>query len=146
MDLLSTKPAWLSVGRDGRNGLSSTLLLLAMQTVNKRQLFYYIWLGPKNRINLKLRYTDTGDVCYSAFTKLDVHFKPQKNFAIEPHAFRKAGREEGETINDLVTRLRVLASPCAFDDQSVDVILDHVIEECFSNRPRWRFLSWLDTE
>ena len=57
-------------------------------------------------------FTDTGTDYATAMTKLDTYFNPKKNVDLETFKFRQATQQEGETVDQFVTRLRKLAATC----------------------------------
>ncbi|KAI8487249.1 hypothetical protein Bbelb_350470 [Branchiostoma belcheri] len=72
---------------------------------------------------------------------LDAYFIPKSNVAFERHMFRQVRQQDGETIDDLVCRLRQKASTCDFGGQ-VDVhIRDQVIEAGLDPKLKRKFLE-----
>ncbi|KAI8512669.1 hypothetical protein Bbelb_093080 [Branchiostoma belcheri] len=72
---------------------------------------------------------------------LDAYFIPKSNVAFERHMFRQVRQQDGETIDDLVCRLKQKASTCDFGGQ-VDVhIRDQVIEAGLDPKLKRKFLE-----
>ena len=65
------------------------------------------------------------------------YFTPKKNTTYEVFKFRQANQCVGEPIATYYTRLRTLASTCAFHDVEHE-ILSQIIQGCTSSRIRHR--------
>ena len=78
-------------------------------------------------------FTDTGTDYATAMTKLDTYFNPKKNVDFETFKFRQATQQEGETVDQFVTRLRKLAATCEFTDLDKE-LKSAVIQHCQSKQ------------
>ena len=78
---------------------------------------------------------DTGDDYATAMTKLQEYFVPKKNVDYEIFQFWQAKQEEGEMIDQFVTRLRKLAAYCEFSDLDRE-LKSAIIQNCTSKRLR----------
>jgi len=81
------------------------------------------------------------DVNDFAVTVLDDYFAPKTNFPFERHLFRQIAQESGETVDQFVCRLRQRAISCEFGAGEDDYIRDQVIDKCYSNHLRRKFLE-----
>ena len=79
--------------------------------------------------------TDTGTDYKTAMDKLDAYFTPKKNIDFEVFQFRQAKQNEGETLDQFVTRLRKLAFTCEFTDLEKE-LKSAVIQNCKSKQLR----------
>ena len=84
---------------------------------------------------------DTGTTYETTKAKITAYFTPRKNTSYNRHMFRKTGQSDGESVGQFVTRLRQLASLCAFGGQVDDFIRDQVIDNCSSKRLRTKLLA-----
>ena len=75
-----------------------------------------------------------------AIIRLDTYFKPQRNTIVERYTFAEAVQNNGETISQYVTRLRVLATYCDFADADSEIV-GVVIRKCNSTALRRTFLK-----
>jgi len=71
---------------------------------------------------------------------LNEHFKPKSNVAFERHIFRQIRQNEGETMAQYVTRLRLQAKNCGFKDEEEE-ICGQIVEKCVSSEIRRRLLE-----
>lgn len=71
---------------------------------------------------------------------LTAYFKPKTNKTYERHVFRSLWQNEGEPINQFITRLRQQAKYCGFTSVE-DEIRDQIIEKCRSEELKKRFLE-----
>lgn len=71
---------------------------------------------------------------------LTAYFKPKTNKTYERHVFRGLAQNEGEPINQFVTRLRQQAKYCGFTSVD-DEIRDQIIEKCRSEELKKRILE-----
>ena len=69
------------------------------------------------------------------------YFIPKANVPFEIHLFRQIAQEMGETVDELVCRLRQRAASCDFGDNEDDYIRDQVIDKCHSSVIRREFLE-----
>ncbi|XP_071959466.1 uncharacterized protein [Antedon mediterranea] len=73
---------------------------------------------------------------------LNKQFAMKTNVPYERYCFRKLTQGDDETIHQFINILRQHAAKCEFDDANVDeLIRDHVIEKCKSNRLRLKLLE-----
>ena len=72
---------------------------------------------------------DNADEYQKALRKLDAHFSAQLNEPNERHVFRSLKQEEGEKVDQFITRLRRQAENCNRDNAD-DTIPDQVIDKC----------------
>ena len=72
---------------------------------------------------------------------LEDYFIPKANVPFEIHLFRQIAQEMGETVDQLVCRLRQRAASCDFGDNEDDYIRDKVIDKCHSSVIRRKFLE-----
>jgi hypothetical protein len=75
-----------------------------------------------------------------AILRLDAYFNPKRNIVVERFTFRETRQNEGETIAQFVTRLKILATYCEFDKQDDEIVLQ-VIQKCASTKLRRVFLK-----
>ena len=75
-----------------------------------------------------------------AVRALTQYFAPSTNIPFERHVFRSIAQRDKETVEQFVTRLRQKAETCEFADTDQQ-IRDQVIEKCFSNVLRQKFLE-----
>ena len=80
------------------------------------------------------------DTLQQALTALDNYFSPKENKRYERFKFKQLTQETSESTDSYVTKLRKLASTCAFTDID-DVIIDQVIEKCASSKLRRKLLE-----
>ncbi len=94
------------------------------------QEIYYTLVGPED------------DKDYEGTMKvLDDYFIPKINVSFERHLFRQISRKNDETIDQFVCRLRQQASSCEFRENEDDYIRDQLIDKCYSNNLRCKFLE-----
>ena len=60
---------------------------------------------------------------------LNAYFVTKLNEPYERHVFRSMTQQDGETVDQFITRLRKQAQNCNFNDPNVD-IRDQVIDKC----------------
>ena len=73
-----------------------------------------------------------------AVYRLNKFFNPKKNAVIEVYKFRQSKQDVNETIEQFVTRLRLLAQYCEYDDDKE--IVGQVIQSCSSMQFRKKLL------
>ena len=83
---------------------------------------------------------DTGGTFDTALTTLNNHFSVQKNIPYEQSKFHQAHQEQGESIEQFVTRLRKLSSFCEHNHQD-EQIRDQVLVACLSMELRKKLLT-----
>ena len=82
---------------------------------------------------------DNADDYQKALRTLDVYFSAQLNEPCERHFFRNLKQEEGETVDQFITRLRRQAGNCNWDNAD-EPIRDQVIDKCGSADLRRKLL------
>ena len=85
--------------------------------------------------------SETGLTYDVALAKLNQHFTLLVNVPYTRHLFRKLVQNDGETVLQFVTRLRMIAVDCEFGEDVNGFIRDQVIEKCRHKSLRVRFLS-----
>jgi transposase InsO family protein len=87
--------------------------------------------------------SETGDETNyaKAMEKLSEYFQPKANVPFERHQFRQMKQENGETVEQFVTRLKDKANTCEFGDHQNEHIRDQVIDKCKSHNLRKKFLE-----
>jgi hypothetical protein len=76
---------------------------------------------------------DCGNSFADAIDALTEYFNPKKNIAYERHVFRQAKRNQDETIDNFVIRLKQLSLSFDYPGEIVNyMIRDQVIENCKS--------------
>ena len=68
-----------------------------------------------------------------ALSKLNMYFTPIVNVSYTRHVFRQMKQNEGETILQFVTRLRIVANDCDYGNNRNDFVKDLVIENVSKN-------------
>lgn len=76
----------------------------------------------------------------SAILAFDKHFAPQLNKRFERHQFRALRQEHSESFDDFTFRLKEQGDRCQFINMD-DMIIDQIIEGCFSVELRKRLLT-----
>ena len=115
-------------------------LVASNVTDKKRQRALLLHLAGPEVQEVFETLSDTGDDYATALEKLDAYFKPQKNIPFERHMFRQAAQDPSETMDTYVTRLKRLVQTCDYGTLSNEMILDQVLEKCYSTRLRRRLL------
>ena len=82
---------------------------------------------------------DNADEYQKALRTLDAHFSAQLNEPHGSHVFRNLKKEEGETVDQLLTRLRRQAENCNWDNAG-EPSHDQVIDKCNSAELRRKLL------
>jgi len=82
---------------------------------------------------------NVADEFQKALRTLDAHFSAQINEPYERHVFRNLKQEEGETVDQFITRLRRQAENCNWDNAD-EPIRDQVIDKCKSAELRRKLL------
>ena len=72
---------------------------------------------------------DCADEYQIAFRTLDAHFSTQLNEPYERHIFQSLKQEEGETVDQFITRLGKQAENCNWENAD-EPIRDQVIDKC----------------
>ena len=85
--------------------------------------------------------SNTGSEYAIALSKLNIYFTPIVNVPYTRHVFRQMKQNEGETILQFVTRLRIVANDCDYGNNRDDFVRDQVIEKCLQKSLRVKFLS-----
>ena len=85
--------------------------------------------------------SNTGSEYAIALSKLNMYFTPIVNVPYTRHVFRQMKQNEGETILQFVTRLRIVANDCDYGNNRDDFVRDQVIEKCLQKSLRVKFLS-----
>ena len=67
----------------------------------------------------------------TAQEKLDAYFSPKKNSHYQIFQFHQAVQQPGETVNQFVTRLQILAATYGFHNVAKETKLA-VIQNCYS--------------
>ena len=80
------------------------------------------------------------DIYHRSIVALNTHHSPQVQREYEVFSFRTAKQEEGESLDQFVTRLRKLGATCDFANLSSE-IKSQVIQNCRSSRLRTKGLS-----
>ncbi|KAJ8403559.1 hypothetical protein AAFF_G00348850 [Aldrovandia affinis] len=78
------------------------------------------------RHNLNLSVAGTGDPAV-ILDELEKYFKPAKNTIYERYVFGSCKQEEGESIDNFVTRLRERAATCDYGQLKDEVIRDKIV-------------------
>ncbi|KAJ8406532.1 hypothetical protein AAFF_G00301060 [Aldrovandia affinis] len=78
------------------------------------------------RYNLNLSVAGTGDPTV-ILDELEKYFKPAKNTIYERYVFRSCKQEEGESIDNFVTRLRERAATCEYGQLKDEMIRDKIV-------------------
>ena len=106
----------------------------------KRALFLHVAGMDVQEIYFTLAGEDASG--FAATVKvLDDYFAPKTNVPFERHLFRQIAQESGETVDQFVCRLRQRAISCEFGAGEDDYIRDQVIDKCYSNHLRRKFLE-----
>ena len=109
----------------------------------KRALLLYQAGEATHEIFHTLPDTGASDDYDTAMVKLDAYFTPQCNVDYEIFKFRTSVQQRDETIDQFATRLRKLASTCAFTDAEKEV--KSVIIQNFNSK-RLRHFALLETD
>ena len=75
---------------------------------------------------------------------LNTYFKPVKNLPYQRHLFRQTSQQEGEPMNQFVTRLRQIAKDCDYGAETDGFIRDQIIEKCACSKLRTKLLAESD--
>ena len=87
---------------------------------------------PEEEIEINTKYAQ-------AVYRLNSFFNPKKNTIIEIYKFREARQDSKESIEQFVTRLRLLAQYCEFADTDNEIVTQ-VIQSCLSTQFRRKLL------
>ncbi|KAJ8405108.1 hypothetical protein AAFF_G00330290 [Aldrovandia affinis] len=79
------------------------------------------------RHNLNLSVAGTGDPAVIPLDELEKYFKPAKNTIYERYVFGSCKQEEGESIDNFVTRLRERAATCEYGQLKDEMIRDKIV-------------------
>ena len=82
---------------------------------------------------------DNADKYQKALRTLHAHFSVQLNEPYERHVFRNLKQKEGETVDQIITRLRCQVENCNSDNAD-EPIRDEVIDKCRSADLRGKLL------
>ncbi|KAH7974664.1 hypothetical protein HPB49_017959 [Dermacentor silvarum] len=63
----------------------------------------------------------------SLLTKFEAHYKPSENLTFNEFRFGSRDQQEGESFNDWLTELRILASRCEFGELEERLIRSRII-------------------
>ncbi len=121
---------------------SFNLFVLAKGVTNANQKWgLLLHCAGKEVLDIYDTLSDIQDGDYqSTVDKLSEYFTPKQNKPYERHVFRQMRQNEGETINEYCTRLRVKAGDCGFDNTE-EAIRDQIIDTVRSNSLRKKFLE-----
>ena len=72
---------------------------------------------------------------------LDDYFIPKANVPFERHLLRRISQATDVTVDQLVCKLRQHALCCDFGEFEDDYIHDQLIDKCYSNHLRCKFLE-----
>ncbi len=101
-------------------------------------------MGPEcrhvYRHNLNLTAEQQGDV-KTILESLEAYFKPAKNVIYERYVFGCCKQEEGESIDNFVTRLREKAATCDYGGLKDEMIRDKIVLGITNEGTRRRLLS-----
>ena len=104
-------------------------------TTQKRALLLH-YSGPEvDEIFDTLENTGEDKDYKTAVEKLAAHFNPRVNTTYKIYNSRKAQQNEGESLDNIQTRLRTLAKTCEFGDADKE-IKEQIILSCKSNALR----------
>ena len=87
---------------------------------------------PEEEKEITTKYTQ-------AVYRLNSFFNPKKNTIIEIYNFGEARQDIKESIEQFVTRLRLLAQYCEFSDTDTEIVTQ-VIQSCLSTQFRRKLL------
>ena len=65
---------------------------------------------------------------------------PKVNALFERHLFSNMKQDQNETIDQFITRLRVMGDNCDFDEILSESIVQQVVNECQSHKLRVKLL------
>ena len=74
------------------------------------------------------------------FAKFEAYCKPKRNVTIERYRFNTRTQARGETINQYVTKLRLIAKNCKFGNLENELIRDRIVCGTLSDNVRQRLL------
>ena len=83
---------------------------------------------------------DNADAYEKTVRTLNAYFSPRANIPYERHLFRQIKQEEGETVDQFITKLRQQAANCNFTNEE-ESIRDQVIDSCRSGSFRRKLLE-----
>ena len=130
-----------------RDGFDLYLTASAVTEVNQKRALLLHCGGDRLQqiFNTLTETTDENatDEYKKAIYTLNEYFLPKQNKRFERHVFRGTRQEEGETISQYVTRLRVLSKTCEFHNID-DELVDQIIEKCTSSKLRKTLLKIKD--
>lgn len=84
---------------------------------------------------------DAIDEYASAIKVLDLRFKKKKNVIMERHKFYKRQQLPGETVENFISDLRVLAATCDFKTFEDEIIRDQLVEKSNSQKIQEKLLT-----
>ena len=96
--------------------------------------------GP-NVQDIFVTLSNTGSEYAIVLSKLNIYFTPIVSVPYTRHVFRQMKQDEGETILQFVTRLRIVANDCDYGDNRYDFVRDQVILKCLQKPLRVKLLS-----
>ena len=136
---------WLSAFELYADGKGLIMNEETPQNDKQRRRALLLHLAGPDVQDIFLTLSDTGAAwdCNKAVKALNDHFVPQVNISAARHAFRQMSQNEGKTMLQFVTRLRIAARDCKYgDDDAVDAqIRDEVIYKCRSDTIRRKLLD-----
>ena len=136
---------WLSAFELYADGKGLIMNEETPQNDKQRRRALLLHLAGPDVQDIFLTLSDTGAAWdYNKAVKaLNDQFVPQVNISAARHAFRQMSQNEGETMLQFVTRLRIAARDCKYgDDDAVDAqIRDEVIYKCQSDTIRRKLLD-----
>ncbi|KAJ1192271.1 hypothetical protein NDU88_001583 [Pleurodeles waltl] len=76
-----------------------------------------------------------------AVKRLELQYAEECNIMVGRHKFALRKQEEGETIEEYIACLRVLAQDCEFAEMTDTYIRDQVVFYCYSKKVQERLLA-----
>ena len=106
---------------------------------------FYLGGERLHQIHGTLKEVTLPETCNTEYKKakqrLDTYFNPKKNPVLEIFNFMQAKQEQHETIQQYVSRLRMLSEFCEFGESTNKWIIAQVITYCKSDKLRREFLA-----
>lgn len=104
--------------------------------------FLMLWVGPKGREIYKT-FTMTDDqkkLLEEYYTRFERHIKPRTNRLFARYKFQDRVQKEGETFEQFVTDLKLLAKDCGFQDAN-EMVRDRILFAVSSDKIREKLLN-----